>query len=417
MSRESQAMQAVREARSALLSTHPFFGVLSLKLGLEETRSIPTFSVDGKRLAFNPEYVESVSRAELKTIIASRCMCLALLHHARQGAREHATWARASSTVINGHLLKDGFVMPAGALVDARFDGKTAEQVYTALKDEQAPPTPPEDQGDESESGDEPDQGGGDDRPDSDQGQAGGDDGQGDKPGSGPGGDTPDPCGDFESAGPEDSAEAGDQAREWQENANQAMRAASSAGKLPGGIKAAVGAALTGKADWKTLLRRWANDQVRTRSTFAKPNKRFPGVYLPGKVRDGMGLLAVMVDTSGSIFANPAAVDRFAAEVSSIVAEVEPAGVVVIYCDASVQHVETYETGEEIKLVPVGGGGTRFSPAFAYVDAENLQPVGAIYLTDLECYDFGPEPAYPVMWAKYGTFENVPPFGEVVEID
>ena len=41
-------------------------------------------------------------------------------------------------------------------------------------------------------------------------------------------------------------------------------------------------------------------------------------------------------------------------------------------------------------------------------------PCCVIYFTDMECYDFGPEPDYPVLWVNYGPKCDDPPFGEVI---
>ena len=60
-----------------------------------------------------------------------------------------------------------------------------------------------------------------------------------------------------------------------------------------------------------------------------------------------------------------------------------PEKVVVIYCDAEVNHVDEY-TNEDlpVKLIGYGGGGTAFEPVFDYVDANDIDPEVVIYLTD-----------------------------------
>jgi len=376
--RDSEQMTRVREARAALLLTHPFFGVLSLKLDLVEQPDVGTVSVDTAALRFAPDFVETLSNAELKGVVAHEVMHLALAHHARQGTRDGKMWNDAGDYAINPALIADGFALPAGALIDPRFDGMAAEQIYQLLRDEQQEQQPePNGEGDGESQGN--------------------------------------PCGDFKAAGPEGSAEAGQAESEWQENASEALRVASAAGKLPGGIKRVVEAALVPKADWRALLRRFMTDQIKTRSTWSARNKRFPDVYLPGRTRDGMGPLVIGIDTSGSI--SQAVLDRFAAEVSAIVADVEPAAVHVVYCDAVVNHVETFEHGQDVKLAAHGGGGTRFSPVFERVYVEGWQPAALVYLTDLACSDWPVEPSYPVLWASYDARGAVAPLGETIAID
>jgi hypothetical protein len=49
---------------------------------------------------------------------------------------------------------------------------------------------------------------------------------------------------------------------------------------------------------------------------------------------------------------------------------------------------------------------------FDWIARSDIQPVCAIYLTDLDGDDFGPEPAYPVLWVS--TDLTGAPFGEVI---
>lgn len=377
---ESAAIQKVRDARSALLLTHPFFGVLSLKLALREEPNFPSAGVNAKELVFNPDFTGSLTGAELKGLIAHEVMHLALLHPMREGSKNHDLWNRACDFAINSNLLKDGFTLPQGGCVDARFDGMSAEQIYRKLESEMPP---------------KGGRGKGDCDPDNSNAPA---------------------WGAFDPTGPEGSAENEEAAREWAQHASEAIRAASSAGKMPAGIKRLVDDAANARAPWEQLLKRFMHDQVRTKQTWSKPNKRFmPGIYLPGKYKDGMGCLVVGVDTSGSI--DQRMLSRFAAEISSIAEDVEPQEIHVVYCDAVVNRVDTFQVGDQIKLAAVGGGGTRFTPVFERIDKEGWTPAAMVYLTDLECSEYPQEPGYPVLWANYGRKENTTPIGEVIHIE
>ncbi len=371
---ESPSMSRVRDARAGLLLTHPFFGVLSLKIELQEDSSIPTFCVNTRTLRFNPTFADSLSNAEIKGVIAHEVMHLAMCHHARMGARDHGLWNQAADYAINPCLIEDGFALPAGGLNDPQYAGLSAEIIYTKLRDK------------EHQSGKQ-----------------------------GPSGENS--TGTFESAGPEDSAAAGEAAREWTQNAQEATRAASSAGKMPAHIKRQIAAAGAPKQDWRALLRRFMTDQVKQVPTWARPNKRFPDIYLPGKRREGMGAMAAMVDTSGSIYGNPGALERFSVELNAVVADVEPSAVYVVYCDTRVTRVDVFEAGEPITIKPEGGGGTMFTPAFDRVAAEGWPVACAVYFTDLECSDWPSDPGYPVLWASYGAHGAVAPMGETIQVD
>lgn len=375
---ESAATMRVRDARGGLLLTHPFFGVLSLKLEIQENDKIPTARVNSKSLQFNPGFIETLSNSELKGLIAHEVMHLAMLHHTRQGSKEHDLWNQACDYAINPELEKDGFTLPKGGLNNPRFNGMSAESIYRILEAER----PKEDGG---------------------------------KNGQGPGQGEPNPCGDFESPGPTDSAENGEAEREWTQNAQEAIRAASGAGKLPGGLRLAVTKGLASKAPWEALLRRFANDQCRTENTWSKRNRRFPGIHLPGKRNKGIGPLVIGVDTSGSI--SQSVLARFSAEIARIADDVEPSEVHVIYCDTGVHRVDVFQAGEPVTMKAQGGGGTMFTPVFERVTETGINPVALIYLTDLDCSDFPSDPGYPVLWASYGPKDQIAPMGETIHVE
>ncbi len=84
----------------------------------------------------------------------------------------------------------------------------------------------------------------------------------------------------------------------------------------------------------------------------------------------------------------------------------------MLYFDAVVQKVETYEAGQPISLNPMGGGGTEFAPCFEWVEERGIMPQTMVFLTDL--YGSFPScaPSYPVLWASTGRRQA--PFGEVI---
>lgn len=372
---ESASLARIRDARAALLLTHPFFGVLSLKLKLVEDSNMPTAGVTPKELRFNPAFTDALGSAELKGLIAHEVMHLALLHPMRESGREHGKWNEACDYAINENLIKDGFTLPKGALLDASYNGLAAETIYDKL-----PTRPPQPNG-----------------------------GPG-QPGAGDGA-----TGSFSDAGPEGTAEHGEALREWTQNVHDAVRAAQSAGKLPAGIKRLVDESLHRPMDWRALLRRFMTDQVKAVPTWAKRNKRFPHVYLPGKRREGMGEVCFIIDTSGSI--DGPTLGRFSAECNAIIADCEPSQVHVVYADAAVNRVDSFDAGEPVIMEACGGGGTDFRPAFERIDEEGWPLACCVYLTDM-CGTFpDAPPAYPVLWAAYGARGATAPHGETVVIE
>ena len=159
-----------------------------------------------------------------------------------------------------------------------------------------------------------------------------------------------------------------EQVREWDIAVNQATTIAKHAGKVPAGLNRTLEGAAEAAVDWRELLRRFWSETTPADYSWMRPNRRhlWTGLYLPGVVREGVGEVAIAVDCSGSVSARQ--LRLFEAEVRSILEGQRPERVYVLYFDAVVQKVETYEAGQRIDLNPVGGGGTEFGPCFEWLD-------------------------------------------------
>lgn len=100
------------------------------------------------------------------------------------------------------------------------------------------------------------------------------------------------------------------------------------------------------------------------------------------------------------------------------------AGLTVIYCDSTVQGVETLFDGDVAH--PKGGGGTRFVPVFEHLEREGLDGAAClVYLTDGENGSRDAanlaamaSPAFPVLWGLIQDNAGfAPPFGETFRLD
>ena len=398
---ETPAVERIRKARTALLLDHPFFGSLLFRLKSEECHSIPTMATNGVVLRYNPAFVDTLNATTLAGVLAHEVMHPALQHHTRRSKRDPRRWNEACDYAINPLLLDAGLHLPDDVLVDPRFRGMSAEQIYN-LREADAQ----SDSGSESESTQ--------------------------KKNDDLGSESNDPTGSNNNDGspsvPEsqggigqvfDAPEAGegesgndDQAREWEIAVNQAATVAQQAGKVPAGLKRTLEGAAEAKVDWRELLRRLWSDTIPADSSWMRPNRRhiWSGLYLPGVVREGIGEIAIAVDCSGSV--NARQLRLFEAEIRSILEGQRPERVHVLYFDAEVQKVDTYTAGEVLHLDPVGGGGTDFGPCFAWLNEHGIRPQTLVFLTDL--YGTFPDdaPDYPVLWASTGGRHA--PFGSVI---
>jgi predicted metal-dependent peptidase len=129
-----------------------------------------------------------------------------------------------------------------------------------------------------------------------------------------------------------------------------------------------------------------------------------------------MGELVIAVDCSGSI--TQQVLNAFAAEITAICNELLPSTTHVIYFDSDVSHHDQYDRYEEPEIIPHGGGGTAFRPVFEYIRDNDINPEVTVFLTDLWCWDFGPEPEeYPTIFVSTEKNYRKPDFGTVVVME
>ena len=391
----------IQKARTALLLDHPFFGTLLFRLGARARSSIATMATDGVSLYFNPEFVEGLSSAELIGTLAHEVMHPALQHHTRRGGRNHRRWNMACDYAINPMLVDAGLTLPKDVLMDHRFRGMSAEEIYNRLEAEK-------EQSPEGQDGEANQQGS--------SGEGKEEQGTGD-----PNADTPqvpETAGGIgqvldAAADAEGGSSVEEQAREWQMAVQQAENVARLAGKMHAGAARSLEATKTAGVDWRELLRRAWSETIPADYSWTRPNRRhiWNGLYLPGVTSEGVGEMAIAVDCSGSIQARQ--LGLFEAEIRSILAGQQPRLVHVLYFDTQVHRHDTYQAGQPISLAPVGGGGTDFRPCFCWLEDKGIFPQTMVFLTDLWGEFPQTAPEYPVIWASTGSSRPAP-FGQVV---
>jgi predicted metal-dependent peptidase len=423
--------QKLTRARTQLLLNQPFFGTLCLRLKLV-SGSVPTMATDGRRIAFNPAFVDGLKPSELEATLAHEVMHCALGHHCRRGERDPRLWNEAADLAINPILVGNGFTLPAGALIDPSFSDLSAEEIYARLL---------RDKNDDSGSGSKqtPQQagngGGGasqkQQQPQNGQPPATSSDSATQKassrgtlaPGPAQESSAPEPRpGGFgevldatdDQGHPASQAENSRQQHEWNIAADQAMRSAKACGNEPAQIERPLDESRESAQDWRALLRDFIAATTPSDYRWSPPNRRYiaSGLYLPSVHRSGIGTVVIAVDTSGSIGRKE--LEQFAAEISAISDEAKPEAIYVVYCDAAVQSVQEFGSSEPVRLEPKGGGGTDFRPAFEWVESNGITPACLIYLTDLCCDSYPEPPQYPVLWVT--DSRRIAPFAETVRI-
>ena len=437
-------------ARFALVADQPFWGSLAMNLDLVADPTCKTAWVDGRRLGFNPTFVEPLTHDEAVGLVAHEVEHVALGHPWRRDGRDKKEWNIAADKAINHDLRDAGFKLPANAYyAEGEEKGKSAEWIYSHTERPQAPqPQPePQQQPDPEEDKDEEQDeqqgdGDGDQTPDDDStgdedggegeggaegegdgnadGEGSGDGKPGDQPGNGGGDadDEGDPLGEVRDAptGPDTDGEPAPTEQDWKERVAAAAVFAKGQGKLPAGMERQVERAMRSRVDVKSLLLRFFTERAAADYTWSRPNRRYlpMGIYLPSLEANGLGEIAMYVDTSGSMSVE--ALEKAKAIIDSVIEECRPAAVTVYYGDSDVAHVDRFEQGEELVWRAKGGGGTDFRPIFTAVEQAERQVVAVVGISDLDGAFPDYVPDVPTLWLSTEEYATAP-FGEVVYLD
>ncbi len=410
---DKEALIHVKRAMLFLRMHHGFFASLINAINVYEEKGLnpPTMATDGFVILYHPEWVHKHSHQEIMFVLAHEIMHNAMGHFVRQQDRHQRLFNIAADYAINPLIkgsIKDSegtdiMSPPKNIMLDDKYSGKSAEQIYSILiKDEieprveknrqqgGSPPTQGQGQPGQGQPGQgQPGQGSGI-TPSPSSGEIdkaidemlGGDDGDGDEwnvGGTKPGGS----LGEAKDASGKNMTPK-EQAKRIKDLARKAAR--SMGGKYSEGspLDQWLKGLAEPKVDWVSELNRFLRVSLE-KSKDKIPYRRFAGrgLYFPGPSEDeSLKKIVVGVDTSGSI--TPSMLDQFSAEISSIVGAHEIEALHVLYCDTAIVGHDEFRNPNElvIKKMP-GGGGTLFQPMFDWIESNlNGPPDAMIIFTD-----------------------------------
>lgn len=387
-------------ARARLVLERPFVGALVLHLDLVPEARMRTIGTDARAIYFNPAFVDSLSIDETQFVLAHEALHCALGHFHRGRHRVRARWDRACDYAVNQLLVDDGMTAPPGALLDPAFRAMAAEEVYPLLSDD-ATGAPL----DQHLFGAAP------------LGLAAAlraarvtahaaavlDEAFLDAHRDG-----------FDEIGTR-AALADSLASAWQDRLASAALEAAQAGRLGPAYRATIEHLTEPRLPWRALLARYLMAAARDDYSFQRPGRRGGEALLPG-LRSTTVDLVLALDTSGSVTHED--FRAFVAEIDALKGQIH-ARVTLLGCDAALAPGGPwqFESWEPI-AVPAdlaGGGGTRFTPVFDWVEGRGVKPDVLLYFTDAqgEFPEFAP--GYPVLWLVKG---NSPvPWGERVQLN
>lgn len=387
---EGTAAKAIAKARVQLVlgkdAKSAFFATLALRLKTMPDWTMETAATDGRRLLYNPDFINGLSPEERVGLVAHEVMHNAMAHCCRREGREMRDWNVACDLAINDILRDAGVTLPPGALFpgEGRFSGMesglAAETYYSRIGAKENPP------------GDMPG------------------DSDGDGRGNDPGG-----SGGVLDAG--DQAEQRAMEAEIQVDVAQAVTASKGRGELPGGLGRMVEEIIDPTVPWQEELREFVSRSLTAKDDYSwgAPNRRFiaQGLYLPSLRSESLGEIVVAIDTSGSIGAKELA--EFGGELNGIL-ECQPCAVKVVYCDSAVNKVVEWEPSDgPLTLEAIGGGGTSHAPIWEWLKESGAAPECVVCLTD-GYTSWGRDPGLPVLWALTPGSTVEPPFGRTIRM-
>jgi predicted metal-dependent peptidase len=397
---DARAAAKLAAARTRLALERPFVGALVLHLPAVASTRVRTMATDARAVYYNPGYVAGLSSADTQFLLAHEALHCALLHFARRGHRVRARWDRACDYAVNQLLADDGLRPPDEALWNPAYRGLAAEAIYPLLHDDV-----PENTLDEHWFG-------------------GGASAGLVAPEASPSGE-PLADEDFLAAhrdGFDEIAtraptmtQAAALAEAWQERLAAAALEAQESGRLGASWQSVLGDLAEPRLPWPALLERFVRSVAREDYAFARPARREGEAILPGPSSSEIELVLAL-DTSGSI-----ALDdfrRFVEEMDALKGQVR-ARVTLLACDMRIAPGAPwrFEPWERIVLPDAlaGGGGTRFTPVFEWIEEGGLRPDALVYFTDALGEFPDREPPYPVLWLVQG---NAPvPFGARIALN
>jgi predicted metal-dependent peptidase len=376
---------------------NPKFALWSGLMTVGKTRVVdsifvPTANTNGRDENYGREFVKRLDDKELAFVVLHETLHKAYRHLFiwRKLWEENSQIANmACDYVINLQLVdmdKDQqmLAMPMHegkvvGLVDERFRGMNAKQVFDILKDEEP------------------------------EGGYGGGDG-------------------IDSHDWEGAKELSDeQKKELAKEIDQAIRQGIIAheklvGKGGGGLNRELEDLMHPEVDWKEVLKEFVRStcSAKDASSWRRVNRRFLGgdVYMPTLIGEKVGHLVIGVDTSGSVGGKE--LSEFLSEVQGIAQEVHPEKVDLIYWDGAVAGHEEYDQNTVSNIVsstqPKGGGGTDPTCVMDYLKENAIKPDAIIMLTDGYIGTWGEEWNAPILWTIVRNSKTYAPVGKTIHI-
>lgn len=341
-----------------------FLATVCSNLTTQWRKDVPFGATDGKSLILNPDTFLKLSDEEQVFLLAHETLHVAYQHMYRKGSRDHHRFNAAADYVINLELVNQGFTMIDGGLIDTKYEGMSAEEVYELLESN--------------------------DNNDSNAGNALGN--------------------DIEYSDNPSDADI-EQVNTILTQASIIAQQSNQAGSIPASIKRYLDELLKPKVDWKVVLRRFFHDLDKADYSWRKPKKRYLPHYLPHRKSTQLSKISIAIDTSGSI--SHEQFNQFISEVAAIFRFLKPKALEVIQFDWGIQSIDTVKSLDALKTIGfMGGGGTDITEVIEHVIDKPTHAL--VIITDGYLDTDLPTPKQPVIWVVFNNPYFIAPFGQCI---
>ncbi|MGY8755147.1 MAG: vWA domain-containing protein [Candidatus Poseidoniales archaeon] len=405
---KAQGLDDWTRDRMALLNWRPFIGTLAMNLELIPVvdHRCATAATDGKRVFFNPHFLNSLTQEERLTILAHEIWHCGLSHFSREDGRieDHEMWNHAIDHEVNSLLEDDGFTLPTHAVLYRQYKGESAEVVFDKIKS-----------GDIEMRGEVIDDHNiNNPSKSAEEAKNSGTDGWSTIESDGEGGLKAKVDSDYT------PQRSDDVWKDWKNKMMAAAQQCQDRGVDMGAYSGRLEDLFDSKIHWRELLRQYLTPLFGSTRKWLPPNRRYvyKRMYLPSIRKEKQLKIVIAVDTSGSTTGD--IVKTFVSEVFSILNTFGGYELRLIQCDMVINSDETFDIDRPFipeEFVLRGGGGTDFSPVFQLVKEDQDPPELLLYLTD--GYGSAPSkpPEYPVIWGVIEGGRMPCDWGKEVGID
>jgi len=388
------ARERLVTARIGLLLRHSFFGNLATRMQLVNADEwCSTAATDGLKLYYNSRFIMMLKPKEVEFLVGHEVLHIVYDHIGRRGTRDPQLWNIADDYAVNADLKRHKvgeFIKTVPCLYEAKYDGKSAEEIYDDLYDK-VEKINVEDLIDQMI----------DDHMEGEESH----DGEGEEvDGSGKGKKRP-------KMSPEERERVRQEVKQAIINAAQGAEA----GSIPKGVERLIKQHTNPVMPWRELIQTNLTSAIRTDFSFMRPNRRgwhmdaiMPGMT-PGEEID----VVVSLDMSGSITDKQA--QAFLGEIAGMMDAFDGYRVHVFCFDTETYNPQDF-TSENLDTIdsyePVGGGGTDFDCIFSYLKENAIVPKRLIVFTDGYPGGSWGDPDYcDTTWIIHGDKDPNPPFG------